>query len=68
MQRPVVSRDPEKTAAQFFKRRVGKARPRDLLSFLQNTPAKSPLRGDEALRRPSPYEFSMAVSEVRFLP
>ena len=34
------------TAAQFFKRRAGKATPRDLISFLQNAPAKTPVRGD----------------------
>jgi hypothetical protein len=35
------------TAVQFFKRRAGKADPRDLLSFLQNAPANPPVSGDE---------------------
>jgi hypothetical protein len=35
------------TAAEFFKRRAGKARPKDLLWFLNHAPAKPPLRDDE---------------------
>ncbi len=35
------------TAAEFFKRRAGKAKPKDLLWFLDNAPAKPPMRGDE---------------------
>jgi hypothetical protein len=35
------------TAAEFFKRRAGKAKSKDLLWFLDNAPAKSPVRGDE---------------------
>lgn len=35
------------TAAQFFKRRAGKAKPRDLLWFLDNAPDNPPARGDE---------------------
>ena len=34
------------TAAQFFKCRASKATPRDLMTFLQNAPAKPPVRGD----------------------
>ena len=34
------------TAAQFFMRRAGKAKPRDLLWFLDNAPAKPPVLGD----------------------
>jgi hypothetical protein len=36
-----------KAAAQFFKQRAGKAKPKDLLWFLENAPAKPPVRGDE---------------------
>lgn len=35
------------TAAQFFERRSGKARPKDLLAFLDRAPDKPPARGDE---------------------
>lgn len=35
------------TAAEFFKRRAGKARPKDLLWFLENAPDVAPVRGDE---------------------
>lgn len=35
------------TAAQFFKRRAGKAKPKDLIWFLDRAPAKPPQRGDE---------------------
>ena len=35
------------TAAEFFKRRAGKAKPRDLLWFLDRAPAKPPAHGDE---------------------
>ena len=35
------------TAAEFFKRRAGKAKPSDLLWFLDRAPAKPPTRGDE---------------------
>jgi hypothetical protein len=35
------------TAAQFFKRRAGRAKPTDLLWFLDNAPAKPPPRDDE---------------------
>jgi hypothetical protein len=35
------------TAAAFFKRRAGKAKPKDLLWFLDHAPAKSPVPGDE---------------------
>ncbi len=35
------------TAAEFFKRRAGKAKPKDLLWFLDNAPNKPPVRGDE---------------------
>jgi hypothetical protein len=35
------------TAAEFFKRRAGKAKPKDLLWFLDHAPAKPPVRGDE---------------------
>jgi hypothetical protein len=35
------------TAAQFFKHRAGKAKPKDLLWFLDNAPAKPPIRNDE---------------------
>jgi HicB family len=35
------------TAAEFFKRRSGKAKPRDLLWFLENASAKPPTRDDE---------------------
>jgi hypothetical protein len=35
------------TAAEFFKRRAGRAKPKDLLWFLENAPAKEPVRGDE---------------------
>jgi hypothetical protein len=34
-------------AEAFFKRRAGKAKPRDLLWFLDRTPANPPARGDE---------------------
>lgn len=37
------------TAAQFFKRRSGKAKPKDLLWFLDNAPAAPPVRGDETV-------------------
>jgi hypothetical protein len=35
------------TAAEFFKRRAGKAKPKDLLWFLDNAPTKPPVSGDE---------------------
>lgn len=35
------------TAAEFFKRRAGKAKAKDLLWFLDNAPRKPPIRGDE---------------------
>jgi len=35
------------TAAEFFKRRAGKAKPRDLLWFLDHAQAKAPARDDE---------------------
>jgi hypothetical protein len=35
------------TAAQFFKRRVGEAKPKDLLWLLENAPARPPDPGDE---------------------
>ena len=35
------------TAAQFFKRRAGRAKPKDLLWFLDNAPAKPPRSDDE---------------------
>ena len=35
------------TAAEFFKRRAGKAKPKDLLWFLDRAPPKPPMRGDE---------------------
>jgi len=35
------------TAAEFFKRRAGKAKPKDLLWFLENAPDVPPVRGDE---------------------
>ena len=35
------------TAAEFFKRRAGKAKPKDLLWFLDNAPPGPPLGGDE---------------------
>jgi hypothetical protein len=35
------------SAAEFFKRRAGRTRPRDLLWFVENAPAKPPMRGDE---------------------
>jgi hypothetical protein len=35
------------TAAEFFKRRAGKAKPKDLIWFLDRAPAKVPVRGDE---------------------
>jgi hypothetical protein len=35
------------TAAEFLKRRAGKAKPKDLLWFLDNAPAKPPVRGDQ---------------------
>jgi hypothetical protein len=35
------------TAAEFFKRRAGEAKPADLLWFLDNAPARPPLSGDE---------------------
>lgn len=35
------------TAAEFFKRRAGKAKPGDLLWFLDRAPAKPPVHGDE---------------------
>ena len=34
------------TAAEFFKRRAGKAKPRDLLWFLDNAPANEPVDVD----------------------
>jgi len=34
-------------AAEFFKRRAGGAKPSELLWFLDNAPAKPPIRGDE---------------------
>lgn len=37
------------TAAQFFKRRSGKAKPKDLLWFLDSAPAAQPVRGDETV-------------------
>ena len=36
-----------KTAADFFKRRAGKANAKNLLWFLDNAPEKPPVRGDE---------------------
>ena len=35
------------TAAEFFKRRAGKAKPKGMIWFLDRAPAKSPARGDE---------------------
>lgn len=35
------------TAAAFFKRRAGKAKPGDLLWFLDRAPLKPPVPGDE---------------------
>ena len=35
------------SAAQFFKRRAGKAKPKDLLWFLDRAPGNQPIRGDE---------------------
>jgi len=35
------------TAAEFFKRRAGKAKPKDLLWFLDNARDSAPVRGDE---------------------
>jgi len=35
------------TAADFFRQRAGKAKPKDLLWFLDSAPAKPPARGDE---------------------
>lgn len=35
------------TAADFFKRRAGKAKPKDLTWFLDRAPKKPPVRGDE---------------------
>jgi hypothetical protein len=35
------------TAAQFFKRRAGKATPRDLLWFLDHALANAPISGDK---------------------
>jgi HicB family len=35
------------TVAAFFKRRAGKAKPNDLLWFLDRAPAKPPVGGDE---------------------
>lgn len=35
------------TAAEFFKHRCGKAKPKDLLWFLDHAPAKPPARGNE---------------------
>ncbi|MBV8977538.1 MAG: toxin-antitoxin system HicB family antitoxin [Alphaproteobacteria bacterium] len=35
------------TAAQFFKRRAGKAKPKDMLWYLDRAPAKAPVSGDE---------------------
>ncbi|MGD9880710.1 MAG: toxin-antitoxin system HicB family antitoxin [Reyranella sp.] len=35
------------TAAEFFKRRAGKAKSSDLLWFLDHAPAKPPTHGDE---------------------
>jgi len=37
------------TAAEFFRfrRRAGRAKPKDLLWFLENPPGKPPVRGDE---------------------
>jgi hypothetical protein len=35
------------TAAEFFKHRAGKSKPRDLLWFADNAPKKAPVRGDE---------------------
>lgn len=35
------------TAAEFFKRRAGKAKPSDLLWFLDHAPDKPPVHGDE---------------------
>jgi hypothetical protein len=34
------------TVARFFKNRAGKAKPRDLLLFLQNAPENPPVSGD----------------------
>ena len=35
------------TAAEFFRRRAGKTKPKDLLWFLENAQNKPPVRGDE---------------------
>jgi hypothetical protein len=35
------------SAAQFSKRRSGKANPKDLLWFLDHAPTHAPIRGDE---------------------
>jgi len=35
------------TAAEFFKRRAGQAKAKDLLWFLDHAPSKPPVRGDE---------------------
>lgn len=35
------------TASEFFRQRSGKARPKDLLWFLDRAPMKMPVRGDE---------------------
>jgi hypothetical protein len=35
------------TAAQFFKRRAGRAKPNELLWFLDNAPARAPRSDDE---------------------
>jgi len=34
-------------AAEFFKNRAGKAKPKDMLLYLERAPAKTPARGDE---------------------
>jgi len=34
-------------AAEFFKNRAGKAKPKDMLFYLGRAPAKAPVRGDE---------------------
>jgi hypothetical protein len=35
------------TAAEFFKRRAGKAKPRDILWFLDNAPTNAPSQEDK---------------------
>lgn len=40
-------RMPVEGTKRFFKHRAGKAKPSDLLGFLDRAPAKPPVRGDE---------------------